>query len=360
MAIEILCLDEKFQPVGVLDDFSSLQWGRKYYGVPTVELHIDDEFWPLVVQSRYLYREDLEETMRIDGISLNESENNIVVSGQGLKVLLESRVVDTQTRLKGLAGEVMGDLVTKFCITPPERKIHLLEIGNAGATGTQIDTQITGGSVLEALEEIALEQEFSVRVRYDYDLNKMFFETWAGLDRRESQTVNSWATFSRDYENLSESAYSRTERNFKNFVYVAGAGEEKDRKIVTVDLSGGGNRYELYVDARDLQPKDSDGNEIPEADYLEMLKQRGREKLSEYRVEESIEGVVDVNSNLIYGKDFDLGDIVTFVDPNHGIVAERRIVEIMEVYETGGNRIDFSFGGDTLTFIQRIRRDIEK
>ena len=360
MAVEIMCLDANFEPVGMLDDFSSLQWGRKYYGVPSVELHIDDAFFPVVSASRYLYRSDLQETMRIDGIELHEADNDITVAGQGLKILLDSRVVNMQTRLSGAAGEMMAELVDRYCIHPDDaaRVIPLLQKGEIGAPGSSIDTQITGGSVLEAVEEIALEQEISARVRYDYEAGRLLFETWQGLDRRESQTQNSWATFSREYENLAETQYRRSSRNYRNFAYVAGAGEGAGRKSVTVDQTGGGARHELYVDARDLQPADEEGSEIPESEYLEMLRQRGREKLAEYRVEESIEGTIDPNSNLVYRQDFDLGDIVTFVDSRHGIIAERRIVEILEVYETGGSRIDFSFGGDTFTFIQKIRREI--
>ena len=95
----------------------------------------------------------------------------------------------------------------------------------------------------------------------------------------------------------------------------------------------GEERKEIWVDARDLQQKDEDGNEIPLETYKQQLDQRGREKLAEYRMVETINSGVDYQANLVYKKDFDLGDYCTYINTEVNIATDKRITEVMETYE---------------------------
>ena len=154
--------------------------------------------------------------------------------------------------------------------------------------------------------------------------------------------------------------YNRNESSYKNFAYVAGAGEGSDRVIVTVDIrQPGEERSELYVDARDLQQEDGNGNKIPIDSYREQLKQRGKEKLAEYRMVETISSNVDPNANLVYKKDFDLGDYCTYVNTETGISTDKRITEIMETYEGGAMELSVVFGTDEVSTVrQLIKREV--
>lgn len=358
--MEIMCLDEQYRPLGMLDDFSSLQWKRAYYGLPTVELHLTDDWFELLRDTRYLYRSDLNETMLLHTMEIKDGES-IVVKGCGLKGLLDRLVIYEQTSFSGTAAEVVGDFIAKFAINPKfaGNKIPGLRLGIPEVRGSQISVQATGDNLMAKIDEILMPEEISWDVVLDYLQSELVVRIWQGNDRTEGQTENSWATFSKDYENLDQLDYIRSDEAYRNFAYVAGAGEGKDRVFVEVDQTNGEPRRELFVDARDLQPKDDDGNAIADGSYREMLRQRGLESLSEYPRQQEISGIADVGSNLIYRVDFDLGDRVTFVDHRHGIQAERRIVEVLEVYEQSGQQIQFSFGEDVLSFIQKIKRDVK-
>lgn len=113
------------------------------------------------------------------------------------------------------------------------------------------------------------------------------------------------------------------------------------------------------IDARDLQQKDEDGNEIPLETYKQQLDQRGREKLAEYRMVETINSGVDYQANLVYKKDFDLGDYCTYINTEVNIATDKRITEVMETYEGAATELAVTFGTDEVSTVQQlIKREV--
>ena len=107
-----------------------------------------------------------------------------------------------------------------------------------------------------------------------------------------------------------------------------------------------------------MQPTDGDGNAISEATYRQTLRQRGLEKLSDYQMKETIDTKVDSNNGFVYGVDYSLGDLVTFVDNEVGIVAEQRVTEIYEYIEEGERRIDAVFGQSKLNVMEKNKKGV--
>ncbi|MDT2261700.1 hypothetical protein P7H06_22400 [Paenibacillus larvae] len=64
---------------------------------------------------------------------------------------------------------------------------------------------------------------------------------------------------------------------------VGGQGEERIGKIVTVGTSTGLNRYEMFVDARDVGTQEEGSEPLSEEQIKTMLTDRGREKLAEVK-----------------------------------------------------------------------------
>ena len=85
---------------------------------------------------------------------------------------------------------------------------------------------------------------------------------------------------------------------------------------------------ELYVDAKDIDS--SDGNV-----YLQMLVERGRQKLAQHDIAESFEAEVEPLTTFQYKRDYNLGDIVS-VTNEYGVTAKPRIVEIIESWDDTG------------------------
>ncbi len=111
------------------------------------------------------------------------------------------------------------------------------------------------------------------------------------------------------------------------------------------------------MDARDLQKTYQSGSSTKtytDAQYNAILTQRGKEKLAEYAILEQIDSEVDPNANLVYGEDFDLGDLCTFRLTDVGIECTKRITEIQETYEGGSMNLGITFGDGGATSITKI------
>ena len=111
--------------------------------------------------------------------------------------------------------------------------------------------------------------------------------------------------------------------------YVAGQGEGEDRTVQEVFKTNdtGLSRRELFIDARDIDKADN-------------LSDRGKAKLSECDYITSNESII-INSNFIYEKDWDLGDIVIL--KNSLGESSQRISEVTEIYE-GYRKIEIVLG----------------
>ncbi len=360
--MRLLVLDENFEILGDASMFQTLIWTRRYKSLGMYELHVTKDKFPLINSGKYLYRNDADELGIIEEphYSIDDKgTREIYCKGYFAEKILEDRVLNRTFRMSGNLEDSFRSMVTEYAIFPAEseRKIVNLRLGDLSGLSQTVDCQRTGSSVSEALYDVGNSYDVSHRIRYVFQSDELLFEVWKGKDRRDSQTENSWAVFSDSFCNIRNTAYNRNSTEYKNFAYIAGAGEGTDRVIVTVDLRVEGEELrELYVDARDLAQDDGEGNVTPMEKYQEQLKQRGREKLAEHRLVETVSGGVDPNANLMYRRDFDLGDLCTYVNTEIGVVTEKRITEITETYEGGRQTLDIVFGDDEVSTIKQLIR----
>lgn len=358
--MKLIVLDKDFQTIGSIPLFRTLIWARRYEKLGCFELYTSKDYFELIDSGEYLYRSDAEELGAIDEVNYLQDENGsreAYAKGNFAEVLLSQRVIEGTISLTGNAEDSMRMMVQRTAIEPTDsdRKIKHLRLGKVNGVKGTVDIQATGDNLSEKLYDIGNTLEISHRVRYDYITDDLSFEVWQGKDRRDTQEENSWAIFSNSFYNIRNVAYNRNTSAYKNFAYVAGAGEGADRKIITVDLrQPGEKRLEIWVDARDLQGEDNEGNKIPESVYNAQLIQRGKEKLAEYRKVETITSGVDPNANLVYKKDFDLGDYCTYINTEIGISTDKRVTEAMETYEGGAMDLSITFGTDEVSTVQQL------
>ncbi len=363
--MNLIVLDKNFDTIGSVALFQTLIWVRRYEKLGYFELHAPIGYFDLLNQGKYLYRKNAVELGVISEVNYSQDENgsrSSYAKGYFAEVLLTDRVVETTVTLNGNVEIAMRDLVTRTAISPSDedRIVKHLRLGEISGVSGTVDIQTTGSNLSEKLYKVGSSQEVSHRVRYDYLTNDLVFEVWQGKDRRDSQTENSWAIFSNSFLNIRNVVYNRDSSSYKNFAYVAGEGEGTERVIVTVDLrQPGEERKELWVDARDLSRQDDKGTKMPLADYQSKLVQRGKERLAEHRKIEIVNSSIDPCVNLEYKKDFDLGDLCTYINTEINIVTDKRITEIMEIYEGGAINLSITFGTDEVTTIQQlIRREV--
>ena len=163
----------------------------------------------------------------------------------------------------------------------------------------------------------------------------------------------------RPFRNIRDAVYNQDESNYKNVAYVAGAGEGSSRTIVEVDIRTDPNeeRRETWVDARDLQKTyTSGGTQVTytDAQYRELLRHRGLDKLTQFAQIETVNSNVDPSANLVYGVDYDLGDLCTYRYTDVNIEMSKRITEITETIEGSRRSLALTFGIDKASDIRQV------
>ena len=134
---------------------------------------------------------------------------------------------------------------------------------------------------------------------------------------------------------------------YKTKVIVGGAGDGPARIFVTVGGGTGFDLREVFLDAKDINKE-----ALTNAEYLEALKTRGQEFLNENKIFENFEAEAEADVNFTYGKDYDLGDVVTVKKKKWNTAQNLRITELCEVYEYGGMYVVPTFGDALPTTIK--------
>ena len=360
--MQFIILDKDFQTTGSIKVFNTLLWYRRYYSPGMFELHVPAKYFDLINCGMYLYRNDRTELGVIREVNFmrgEKSEKTAYCKGYFAEHLLNNNIIYPTFSRTGTPEALARGIISQYIISPADtdRKIKNIRLGGQRGTGTSIALQNTGDYVGERLYDMLKTQEMSQRLVFDYLENTLTYEVWKGLDRRDTQTENSWAIFSDAFRNIKNAQYDRDESDYKNFAYVAGEGEGTARKVVEVDVrqSPDEERRELWVDARDLQ-QHSDNVDYTDAQYRDMLFQRGLEKLSGYAAVEKVDSDIDPAANLVYGEDFDLGDLCTYRYSDVNIECSKRITEIQEVLEGSQRTLSVIFGNDSAVDFKKIIR----
>ena len=166
------------------------------------------------------------------------------------------------------------------------------------------------------------------------------FELYEGIDKSYEQNVNSYVVFSDEFDNLAKTEYEYDKEDFANAALIGGEGEGSARKYQTIGESEGLERYELFVDAKDIS---SNNKEVADTEYNKMLLQKGNEKIKEKAIIETFEGETETTNMYKYKEDYDVGDIVQ-VENKYKMSANARITEIIESDNENGYKIVPTFG----------------
>lgn len=350
----------------------------------------------------------------------SEGSMTIHVQGQTAECYLDQRVMYPTVSTSGSISSIMRVFVSKNVISPMDSdriipNVRLAE--NQESLGDNIKIQKTGGSVLEALSELGTAYLTGFKLVFDPINKALVFTVVKGKNRSIDQDVNDPVVFSSELDDILESKYTYNESSYRNIAYVLGEGEGADRVLDVVGSASGLARRELYVDARDLQREVSwnckttvttsvirgdiglvlivttkeltnpdtgekmieetrkldlqenpvagtetiEGTEeipMPEEDYKELLKTRGREELEEYQKVDSFDASFRTwdQSGNVFRRDYDLGDIVTVFDSRLKIRTEAIVTEATTTYDDRGKSLDITFGYSQPTISQLLKR----
>ncbi|WP_046655279.1 siphovirus ReqiPepy6 Gp37-like family protein [Paenibacillus larvae] len=357
--MELYVLDRNLDVLGMVDAYNSVSHLRKYYDVDslTVECAVTDEHISLLKRGNIIAKStDLTEGFVI--MQREGDDEKLTIVAPCLTSYLSRRLVWNREFPNDTVENVMKLLVKANCIeTTPERVIPLLEIGPPMNIGKNMNVQVSDKQVLDELKTLSETSDISFMIRMDTQTKKLLFNVWEGRDLTIHQSKLAPAVFKKEFENVIEQNLVESYADFKNVALIAGAGEGDERKRVTIGEASGLDRYEMFVDARDLQDTTSD-DPIPEHEYIQMLEERGWNKLAEHKPILTFESKINLQGNLEYKKDFDLGDVITAMSETYGVSLAARITEVEEMYDINGVSVHATLGNSIPTLIEKIKKTV--
>jgi len=335
--LEAYVYNTDLEAIGIIDAFASLIWTTRYFQEGDFELYlpVSDKNIKLLQENYYLMRPDDDSVMIIKKIKITtdlENSSYMTVSGPSLESVLGRRIIWRQTNLSGRVEECIRRLITENAIEPDvlSRKIHRLKLGTLLGFTETMETQVTGDNLLTYISETCKAYGWGFKVTIQN--NSFVFQLYKGVDRSYNQNANPYVVFSPEFDNFMRSEYTLDSTNYSNVALVAGEGEGAERRTQIIGDAADLERYELFVDARDVS---SNSGEITDEEYEQNLVQRGEEKLAETAITEAYTGEVETRISYKYKEDYFLGDTIQ-IKNEYGMEAAPIIIEIIESEDENG------------------------
>ena len=341
----------------IIDSYESLIWTKRYFNCGDFELYlVADEYNLSNLKIGYYVEKPGDDTlMIIEKIEVTtdiDAGNYLIVSGRSIGSILDRRIIWNQTNFENAYVEAaLRSVVRVNCIdgsengSMPHRAMPLYLGDQTSGLGAGYTAQMRGENVLDWVVETCTAYDIGWRMRFTKRTISLtapkqfdfYFEAYKGTDRSTNQTAVKPIIFSADNDNLINSVYSTDRTNFKN---VALALDKDDfTQSVNADKYSGLNRYEMCINVNNIS--DNSGS-ISRATYAEMLKARGKEKLSDHRIIQAFSGNILADEQYKLNGDYFLGDIVT-IENEYGIKANARIVETIESDSEQGHETILTF-----------------
>lgn len=365
----IFIYDTGLTLLGVIDDPISLIWTRRYWECGEFKLLIgySDFNRDMLSMGNIITIQGYDEAGQISYISITKDEKGeqIEVQGRFLLSWLGKRIIENQIITQGTTEEILYKIVKENAVNPTnsKRKIPNLLMGSVQGVGGMIDYSSDAYvNALTALETAAKAGKLGIKITTDFKNKSHTFNVYKGVDRTQGNSEgNLPCIFSPEYDNVLSQDYEYDTSNQKTTAYIGGETKEGEQRVVvsTQDSFTGLDRTEVFVNASDIKQSYMDGTEeisIPLDEYKNLLLARGNEELASYVETRTFNSELYTAGNLIYKRDFDVGDRVTCLNKQWGIQINSRITEVQEVYQDGAQSIQIKFGESAPKLLNKIRQ----
>lgn len=340
--MELAFLDKNFELIKYFK-YINLQWIRRYYepGMFTVQIPSEE----YLLNAQYVYNLERPEVGIIDKFEYSKKTDGklILLSGYFYEYKLNDKITYPRFNKVGNIENVARSIVETY-----KDDIPLLKLANPNEIllGTNITKQSTGDGLASALYSLLKTQQMSYRCVYNYQLNYIEFKVWQGLNRTQSQSENSFASFSEKLKNIQNEKITRDSSAYKNYAIVVGNGSFEDGKqiVVEVDLRANSDEYKKIVYIDKTSETFDESKETLES-FKSKLAQSGKEELLK-----SYSNILNISfealqsSGLRYLKDYDLGDVCDLLIDDFELAFTVRLTEVKEVIKNSVHTIELQFG----------------
>ena len=346
----------------VCDSFSSLLWDIEYYKCGAFEVYIAASARNIEIfqTGRIVGRDDDKEHFGlIESVELEtdaEDGDYLIIKGRFLMCLLERRIIYPTFNFTKLVSysQIIMNVVQYNACTSGIRKIPGLSLGNTSGTcwDTETKLQVSYDNLMEWVYTICEKIGGTANIRLSKTNNEqyeMIFELSQGTDKSILQELNPHIIFSDRYNNLLSFTYFTDTSIKKNYAYVLGKGEGEKRKRTTYfegTEPSSLDRYEVYVDAKEISDEEQVDNEtkpLPDAEYSELLKEKGKQNLVPITMRSESQIAVQ-STQFQYGVDYFVGDFVTVEHYRFGIRQNKiQLVGMIESFDHNGRNLTPTF-----------------
>lgn len=371
-----------FESAGILDTFKSLTANWRYYTYSEFSLTI------LLDELKEIISEDTEDATRrrniittlftadniinindvyfyIDRVICEDStEGELVISGKSLRAKALKRIIYRIYHQTKRPEQIIYDHLNNEVVNPSQanRKIQYLSVTSPGTLSTStVDYQNSYGVVSDEIDSLCSTYDIGIRetaTNLQTPHNKL--EIVKGRD------LSDVVEFNVDFDNLLSESYESSNFDEATMAWVFGEGEGTARMNVKLnDNLAGLEREEIYVDARDIQKQTQDGNgkdiTLTDAQYKAALTSRGVEKLAEQVEVLTLNGDIDLESDLfVYGKDYQLGDRVRFSSKLFNLTKTSVLAGVDETWDSTGHHLSPLWDKESPTVFDIIKRRLNK
>jgi len=356
---DILVYDQDFVGLGLIDDYSSLNWAARYNEEGDFELELPITYMdsPLLAFGNFLRIVTSDKIMIIEEKKPTRSptEGRLLVNGRSAESILRRRMQMQSHTWKTQAEYIAYHHVFYSVIGGgiPKRIIDLFEDGSGDTwpptmefsetVSEQFDTE----NIYDVVETVLKIVDLGFKIIVpNLQSPKLYFLVYDGVDRSDS------VIFSDNFDNLLDASFLTTQKDKINTTQMVIDGDAVyERFFVWVggsDEGAGGtepeglNRFEGRL-ATSID-RDTDGDDVDDLrdkEFLEIIQERGENVIKLNVALDIFDGNVDPRAPFVISEDYFLGDIVKINTLGHNAFA--RIVEVVRTYSVEGEKIYIAF-----------------
>lgn len=348
----------------ICDSFSSLLWDIEYYQCGSFEVYIaaNPQNIAIFQTGRIVGRDDDNEHFGIiESVKIETDAENgdyLTVTGRFLMCLLERRIIYPTCSFTKQASysDIVRSVISQNALRNDNRRIPGLSLGTiSGVCWDKTATlQVSYDNLMRWIYTVCEKVGGTANIRLNKisgEQYEMVLDLSEGINRSIEQDENPHILFSDAYSNLLSFSYAEDLSIQRNFAYILGKGEGEERKR-TVYFDGDEpsflGRYEIYADAKDMADEQQENGEtkpIPEEEYIELLKERGKEKIV-LPLTASESQIAVQSMQFQYNTDYFVGDYVTVEHQRFGLTQPKiQLIGMIESFDQNGRNLTPTFKG---------------
>lgn len=341
--------DTTFKLQGIMTEMNHIEIVHHYHEADTMyfETPYTKELFDILRIGRILYRKNEKKGFRIHSLEVLETDQLIIGNAYGLESILDQRVYINEAELTGTVEDIMHEMV-KNCLKHPTQTARNIPFIQSPSLkrGDTITKSYYGESGYLVLSELA--KEYNIGYRFLFDPmatggNTLTFETYVGKDRTTEQRINTPVAWRNEWGDTLEGYITKSEKEYRNVVYLKSGDEVPIYHTISPSTAKGWDRFELFHDASDVSKTMFEGTTFTTAQIKSFLESRGKTRLSTHPKIDDYSFKLSSDITQVFGKDYEVGDRVSVMHREFGILKHARIISVTEYVTQTNSQYEIKF-----------------